>query len=693
MPGNPGEHTLIIDEQSRVARPYLVIVDGPRHGRRFALSEGLTLLGRAPGADILLDDQSVSRRHCEFTRTAAAISVQDLGSKNGTQVNGETIGEATALAHADCVQAGIYTLRLIINEVSADEELSPPISGRNVRATTAGEPGGDTAMVTDDDDAFAERTENDDDAESGDLPDDAGDAENIAPDTTDESAPRSSAKRAFTFLIIALILTGVAVAGYWAFTQYIEKPEQLTAKMLTRHIPIAAPTMTQPGATPTPQTPTAIPVIVDFAANPLPARVVFQDRDYGLTPVRATLTLDVGKQFTAEGHFQIPEFREEYTERANFTVTQDESLIPVYFRPPIGALVVEKLPKNAELTLNAYFSYDQYNKRTATLADVAYGKPIYLPYGRYEVEMRCPRSLGPDNQSAPYLCYRREMLLTQEAPKLSISVTDDDLKTFPAEIRSTPADADVFIDGKRLGTTPYSGTFPVGEHTLVVRKEGYLESSQPITNEMNTPLRVDVPLKTTPAGAVLNEGRVMVIGGRYKEAIAKLTDVFTKNPTPVETAQANYLLASAFLGTNDFDTAKGYYQKAQAHADYELRAKLGLARIAFRQNDTTQALLMLSDVMVQLKPDDPLRDEAQTAFKEISPLRSVLYIYSTPSGANILVNGTPMKDHTPALLPDLGLGNYKVRLEKEGFQPQEVNINLTVHEFNPVIVNLQPVTP
>ena len=87
----PGEETVVrsVEPGKRgvMDPPYLVIADGPRRGTRYPLSEGENLVGRGPWSHILLEDQSVSRRHCVLEQSGDALSVRDLGSKNGTQVN------------------------------------------------------------------------------------------------------------------------------------------------------------------------------------------------------------------------------------------------------------------------------------------------------------------------------------------------------------------------------------------------------------------------------------------------------------------------------------------------------------------------------------------------------------------------------------------------------------------------------
>lgn len=73
----------------------------PRHpvididGKRYLLTATTTVLGRGEEADIVVDDTGVSRRHLELKRTPHGVVVTDLGSTNGTFVEGNKITAAT----------------------------------------------------------------------------------------------------------------------------------------------------------------------------------------------------------------------------------------------------------------------------------------------------------------------------------------------------------------------------------------------------------------------------------------------------------------------------------------------------------------------------------------------------------------------------------------------------------------------
>jgi diguanylate cyclase (GGDEF)-like protein len=88
--------------------PVLMVVGGPRTsiGRVYRITGDL-LLGRAGEADVWLDGEGVSRKHARVLREADGVSLVDLGSKNGTWVNGERV-ERRALVAGDLLQVGAH---------------------------------------------------------------------------------------------------------------------------------------------------------------------------------------------------------------------------------------------------------------------------------------------------------------------------------------------------------------------------------------------------------------------------------------------------------------------------------------------------------------------------------------------------------------------------------------------------------
>ena len=79
--------------------------------REFRIEEGQTLvLGRGAEADVLIDNTAISRRHLSLQLLNGACFVGDLGSTNGTQINGEPITTPTVVEGGDVVSAGKFRL-------------------------------------------------------------------------------------------------------------------------------------------------------------------------------------------------------------------------------------------------------------------------------------------------------------------------------------------------------------------------------------------------------------------------------------------------------------------------------------------------------------------------------------------------------------------------------------------------------
>jgi hypothetical protein len=88
-----------------VAEVQLVIVEGPNTGRDFDLA-GSLIVGRGEDAGIVIDDDEASRRHASLSSTGDSVLVQDLGSTNGTFVNGERISSPEPARGGDRIRIG-----------------------------------------------------------------------------------------------------------------------------------------------------------------------------------------------------------------------------------------------------------------------------------------------------------------------------------------------------------------------------------------------------------------------------------------------------------------------------------------------------------------------------------------------------------------------------------------------------------
>ena len=75
-------------------RARLVPADG---GAVIELQKDLTVVGRGDDCDVRLDHKSVSKRHCVLVKTDGLVLVRDLGSTNGSRVNGQRVRRAALL--------------------------------------------------------------------------------------------------------------------------------------------------------------------------------------------------------------------------------------------------------------------------------------------------------------------------------------------------------------------------------------------------------------------------------------------------------------------------------------------------------------------------------------------------------------------------------------------------------------------
>lgn len=88
---------------------FLFLLTGPSAGSRYDVT-GEVLIGRSPSCTIPLEDAKVSRRHAQLVVEAGQARVSDLGSRNGTVVNGEKIEGEAVMLPGDRLQVGDTTV-------------------------------------------------------------------------------------------------------------------------------------------------------------------------------------------------------------------------------------------------------------------------------------------------------------------------------------------------------------------------------------------------------------------------------------------------------------------------------------------------------------------------------------------------------------------------------------------------------
>lgn len=89
----------------------LTVRRGPDEGQSIPLEEDSVILGRDPTADVVISDPEVSRQHARFTRSDEGYEIQDLGSTNGTFIDGKRL-------EGDPVQLGPGAVITIGNNVT-----------------------------------------------------------------------------------------------------------------------------------------------------------------------------------------------------------------------------------------------------------------------------------------------------------------------------------------------------------------------------------------------------------------------------------------------------------------------------------------------------------------------------------------------------------------------------------------------
>src|SRR6059058_2583292 len=115
----------------------LLIVRGGGASEPFKLGDGVTTVGRHDDCQLRIKSSQVSRKHCELFEKKGLLLVKDLGSSNGTFVNGKRIQGQQVVEPGDELMIGGITLRV------AKVGVSPPARTGEPAPRTAG----DTAVV------------------------------------------------------------------------------------------------------------------------------------------------------------------------------------------------------------------------------------------------------------------------------------------------------------------------------------------------------------------------------------------------------------------------------------------------------------------------------------------------------------------------------------------------------------------
>jgi DNA-binding response OmpR family regulator len=87
--------------------PMLVASEGDLKGKRWVLDADEFVIGRDPNCDLCVPDRQISRYHARIRRSDTGYSIEDLGSKNGTHLNGIGIDKNELLQDGDEIQVAL----------------------------------------------------------------------------------------------------------------------------------------------------------------------------------------------------------------------------------------------------------------------------------------------------------------------------------------------------------------------------------------------------------------------------------------------------------------------------------------------------------------------------------------------------------------------------------------------------------
>jgi len=113
--------------------PIIVVQEGQLAGRRWRVESDALTIGRGEECDVVLPDRQVSRMHVRVSRADDGFYVEDLGSKNGTYVNGAPVRDRIKLQDGDEIQVAL-SVRLLF--VGADATL--PLTKEMIRVSLPG---------------------------------------------------------------------------------------------------------------------------------------------------------------------------------------------------------------------------------------------------------------------------------------------------------------------------------------------------------------------------------------------------------------------------------------------------------------------------------------------------------------------------------------------------------------------------
>lgn len=681
--------------------PCLEVVSGPDEGRMIPLKMGEQTFGRKE-ADHLLEDSSVSRRHALIIHENGHVAIQDEGSRNGTFVNGVRLPRAVkkTINHLDQLKLGIYVLRLL-TRLATDAEIAAVQTRKkedskqaSFVATTDSGAGkkGEAGPLGRKLDVSAEALENEERL-SEEAKEEVRQGALMIPPVSQLPEGPLGLRLKVLFFVICLISGLAGLYFFYAFKNVAhEEDEENVEKVEVVVPPEPAPPVDTPVAPPVspPISPRSFPAFLDIKTQPTTARLFFEGKFLGNSPLKTSVELLPGKTYTVTAEYELKDLNDRYQQKMTFVAKPGEEVVPLSFDAEIGKIKVLRLPRNVQFYLEGYYAYDRQKANPVKIDHIVYGRPIFVPFGHYNLDLREKVKMGDSQNTMDETRYHREFDLDASRREVELAIEEQDLTLFPAKIVSNPSGAEVFIDEKSVGKTPFSGNLPLGRHALKLVREGYFDHEQPLDVRTNVPFETNVEMKTSRAGELINRARALRQSGQNEEVIQTLVEVLKLDTGAKEKADVHYLLGNTYFVMGNLAQSQLYLEQAKTHPDLYFRAVVGLSRVQHAMGDVDLALKTLLDVLLNAPAGDPAKQEAQSFFKQLSPIKSVIYVSTEPAGATVFVNNREMERKTPLVLPELGLGSYRLEIQKGGFKTEQVKKELKFSEFVPIILKLKP---
>lgn len=692
--------------------PKFVVMSGPEEGLEYTLpSQGYVKMGRAEDNDLVLSDNSVSRHHVVVSAKNESVLIRDEGSSNGTLLEGQklTPKQDRPLSHLDELRLGIYELRFLTKPFD-DQDLKEKKETAALRQKYQ-EPKAATPQ----------------------LAEDVSNSQSEASLVKVQTPARAVNRRTKIFVGIGvgvLVLFALAfffwqrsqqnkhIVPAWdekAFQDNLPKvdqdkpseievtPEAKTSETSSEKTPtevkvespktvetvVAKPSQSE--AKPSLNDGEFITVFFDVKSKPFAADIYINNERIGKTPLRKAMRINPKEPVDIFADFELTELHDIYRMQKTLKVSPLDDVVELDFTAELGELKVLRLPRHAEFYLEGHYAYDLTKEHPVKITRIRFGRPVYLPYGEYRIELKEEERIAGSENPVHTIKYQRRFEISKTQPEMRLEVLERDLKIFPVVIKSRPIGALVFANGEEVGKTPYSGELPLGQNQIKLKKDGFFDEVFDINMPMNSIFERTVELKTSKVGEFIQQAKEHLRFERDDEAIHVLVEALKYGGSDSEKSHVYYLLGSVYFKKNNLNLAESYFAKAEKHVIWQDRSRLALAQVWHRQGKSQQALLKLVEVLVSLDQEDPLslKNEANAVFKKLSPVKSVIYIYTEPKGATLFLNDKPVSEKTPLMLSDLGLGNYRLQIEKPGYKTFNVKQSLKISEFVLIKVKLE----